>query len=77
MGSDDAYSRRVAARIRAAIDDKELAYTTIGELAGIPKSTFERRIKGVNPFDTDEIDAVARVLKMTPEELVSGRSVPA
>lgn len=71
MGSDDAYSRRIAARVRAAIDEKNLAYTTVGEDAGIPKTTFERRIKGINPFDTDQLDAVAAVLGMTPEQLVA------
>lgn len=74
MGSDDAYSRRIAARVRAAIDEKNLAYTAVGEQAGIPKSTFERRIKGINPFDTDELDAVAAVLGTTPEDLVAPRS---
>lgn len=74
MGSDEAYSRRIAARVLAAIDEKNLAYTAVGEAAGIPKSTFERRIKGLNPFDTDEIDAVARVLGMAPEDLVAPRS---
>lgn len=77
MVSDDAYSRRVAARIRAAIDERKLAYTAVGEEAGIPKSTFERRIKGVNPFDTDEIDAIARVLKVKPESLVSDSTAAA
>lgn len=42
----------------------------IAELAGIPMSTFRRRVQGVNPWTLSEIDSVAKVLHIDPDTLV-------
>lgn len=74
MGISARWSQRVAARVReaveAAIDDSDLTKHRIAILSGIPKTTFNRRIDGVDPWNVQEIEAVAQVIGVDPDDLI-------
>lgn len=71
MGSEEAFSRLISARVWAAIAEAGEPYTQVGERAGIPKSTFERKIKGRGPFTTDDLAKVGAVLGIDPADFVA------
>jgi hypothetical protein len=61
---------RVRKAVRDAVKDSDLTEHKIATLAGIPKTTFGRRLDGVNPWDVAQIEAVARVIGVDPNELI-------
>lgn len=41
----------------------------LSKASGIPKATLSQRINGNRPFDTYQISALCKVLKIKPEEI--------
>jgi transcriptional regulator with XRE-family HTH domain len=73
MANQPRWSQRTTTRLRKAIKASGLSENKLAELAGIPMSTFRRRVRGINPWDTEQIEAVARVLGVTPHDLLPER----
>ncbi|MFI7191409.1 helix-turn-helix domain-containing protein [Nocardia nova] len=70
MGNQSRWSQRVATRVRRAVKDSGIAPYRFARLTGIPKTTFDRRLDGVNPWDTEELEAIAKVLGIEPNDLI-------
>lgn len=70
MGNQPRWSQRVSKRIRQAIDASDLTDYRVAVLTGIPNSTFDRRLDGHFPWNTDEIEKIAKVLKISPDDLM-------
>ncbi|WP_156161680.1 helix-turn-helix domain-containing protein [Nocardia vulneris] len=66
MDGCEVWSREISARVNSLIEDSEYSVSKVGELSGIPRVTLDRRLRGVNPFNTDELAAIARTLGVTP-----------
>jgi hypothetical protein len=77
MGSSQSLSSQIRDRVAAAIDASGQGYTPIGERAGIPKSTMERRLSGHGKaFDVDELEQLALVLGLDPDAFMDSRRWP-
>lgn len=70
MVLSQAWPKRVAARVRAQITASGLSKTKVLELADIPKTTFYRRYNGTDPWDTAQLDRIARALRISPNDLM-------
>lgn len=70
MGTNT-FSDAVAERVTAAITAVGETQLGVSEKTGIPRSTLMRRLSGVTPFNTDELDAIARALGVDLACLVS------
>lgn len=76
MGNQSRWSQRVATRVRRAVLKSGFTPNRFADLAGIPKTTFNRRLDGVNPWDTEQLEAVAKVLGVEPNELIPAPRTP-
>lgn len=76
VGPPSRYSRRVVANVDRLRRDKGL---TVGELlqrAGMTKSYYQSRAGFSLPYNTNDIEALAAALGVTPEEVASPESSP-
>lgn len=71
MESKSRWSLRVTARVRKALKDSGLTDTRIAELSGIPRTTFHRRVTGVDPWNTAQLEAVAKAIEVDPDTLLT------
>lgn len=74
VGPPSRYSRRVVANVDRLRRDKGL---TVGELlqrAGMTKSYYQSRAGFSLPYNTNDIEALAAALGVTPEEVASPES---
>ncbi|MBF6187593.1 helix-turn-helix domain-containing protein [Nocardia farcinica] len=55
-------SKRVAARVRAAIEESGLSERQVAEITGIARETLRRRLVGKTAFTIDELEAIAHEL---------------
>lgn len=70
MGNQPRWSDLIAARVRRAVSESELSDHRVAKLTGIPKTTFDRRLDGFHPWNTEELEAVAKVLDCDPGEFI-------
>ncbi|WP_242864617.1 helix-turn-helix domain-containing protein [Microbacterium testaceum] len=76
VGPPSRYSRRVVANVDRLRKSRGL---TVGELinrAGMTKSYYQSRAGFSLPYNTNDIEALAAALDVTPEELASPESAP-
>jgi len=59
-----------AASIRDAIKQAGFTPFSLAEATGIPRTTLNRRLLGVSPFNTEELDAIAAALDTSVAELL-------
>ncbi|MFC8531861.1 helix-turn-helix domain-containing protein [Nocardia sp. NPDC057227] len=62
-------SRQVSARVEAAIKSSPLSQTAVADITGIPRETLRRRVRGISAFTVDELESIARVLEVDPDDL--------
>ncbi|WP_034250443.1 helix-turn-helix domain-containing protein [Bifidobacterium magnum] len=69
----ETYSEAVAANIKAVMASQKLNRQTVCDLTGIPSTTFDRRLAHPenSPFNTNELDRIARALGVPITELVA------
>jgi hypothetical protein len=60
----------VTTRVRRAVKASGIPEYTVAKLAGIPNTTFGRRLDGINPWNVDEIEAVAKAIGVDPNDLI-------
>ena len=61
-------SPTVAQRVGAAIKAGGYSVKAMAEKTQIPRVTLTRRLAGAAPFNTNELDAIAGVLKCSPAD---------
>lgn len=69
---DDTARTEVAASVRAFIARAGVSKSHVAREIGIAQSTFSRRTTGAEPFDTDELGALATYFGVTLVDLVAG-----
>ncbi|MEV0357167.1 helix-turn-helix transcriptional regulator [Nocardia sp. NPDC050697] len=57
-------SRRVRARVEAAIEGSSVSQTAVADITGIPRETLRRRLRGATAFTVDEVELIARALEV-------------
>lgn len=70
MGNQPRWSKAISTRVRRAIKSSGLSDHRVATLTGIPKTTFDRRLDGNHPWNTDELVKVAKVLDCHPSEFI-------
>jgi hypothetical protein len=63
--------RTVAQRVGAAIKAGGYSVKAMAEATHIPRVTLTRRLAGATPFNTNELDAIASVLKCSTADFVA------
>jgi transcriptional regulator with XRE-family HTH domain len=59
----------VARRIAATITNKNRSKLSVADAAGIPNTTFDRKLRGASHFTIDEVARVADALDIHPGKL--------
>jgi lambda repressor-like predicted transcriptional regulator len=59
---------RVTTRVKTAIRKSGLSDNRVSILTGIPRTTFGRLVDGVSPWNTDQLESVAKALEVDPWE---------
>ena len=54
--------RQFADRVEASRANADIPVLKLAELTGIPKSTLQRKLKGVDEFSAGQLTAIASVL---------------
>lgn len=62
MASGKPRRELVAAEVRAELARQMMTVPALSDATGIAYRTLTRRVSGESPFDTDELDRVARAL---------------
>lgn len=70
MGNLTPWSDDITSRVKRAIDASDFTWHKVAIRAGIPKSNFDRRLRGFNPWDTAQIEGIARALDIDPSSLI-------
>lgn len=65
-------TERTAASIRAELARRQISYSQLGRELGWKRSTTWRRVTGAQPFDVDELAAVASYLGLPVSSLIDG-----
>lgn len=68
MGNRARWSTRVAARVKEAVEASPLTVSKVVRLTGIPRTTFDRRLEGINPWDLEQLEAVAEAIDVDLDE---------
>ncbi|WP_066303319.1 helix-turn-helix domain-containing protein [Arthrobacter luteolus] len=66
----DTYSNEAARNIAAVITRKDRSKKSVADAAGIPLTTFNRKINGHGDFGILELAAIADALQVHPTELL-------
>lgn len=65
---------RVAAEVRAEVGRQQLTHQRLGELIGLSQPQVTKRLNGVLPMDTAELDRIAAVLSVPVDRFLSAPS---
>jgi transcriptional regulator with XRE-family HTH domain len=69
-GETTAFTRAVAAEIRAIAGRENLAQRGIAKTLGRSQGYVSTRMNGLDPFNTDDLDNIAELVNMTGAELM-------
>ena len=64
------FSERVAANIRAELARRSLSQTDLARMLGTTQQAISRRMSGKVPFNTDELNAIAKQLGVPVASLI-------
>lgn len=65
----------VGANVRAGMARRELSQTALAGHLNLSQTAISTRLRGVTPFDVNELAAVARILRVPAVELLDGVNV--
>jgi lambda repressor-like predicted transcriptional regulator len=68
------WSERVTARIRRAISESGFTEQYVGIHAGVPNSTLSNCLNGFRAFNLKQVERIADVLGISPDEFIDSRS---
>ncbi|MAP63169.1 MAG: hypothetical protein CMH34_05375 [Microbacterium sp.] len=74
MGEAGEFSRRVNGNIDDAIARDGRPIAEVYTAAGMSKNYFYTRMRGEKPFNTNDVEKIALVLRLDPFDLMSPRS---
>lgn len=60
----------VAANVRAEIARQRITQRTLASALGMSPAAMSDRLSGKTPIDVNELEAIARFLKVSPESLL-------
>ncbi|MDZ7886562.1 MAG: helix-turn-helix transcriptional regulator [Mycobacterium sp.] len=64
---------QVASRLRGQLAERNIKHKLVTELTGWGKTTVYRKLHGISPLDTNELDALWRLFGISPAFLMTGR----
>lgn len=64
------YAVEVAAEVRAEMARQKYGPTRLASAVSISRPKLHRRLSGAVAFDTDQLDAIARVLGVAPSDFL-------
>ncbi len=67
--------RGIAEEVRALLGRRDMSRSELGRRIGISQSAISRRVGGLEPFDVDELEAVASVLGVGVADLLPSTRV--
>lgn len=67
-------SERVAANVRAELDARGMAQSTLAELLGCSPATLSRRLRGLHPWKVNEVEDTAKALGLDVTTLTGERA---
>ena len=68
--------QEVAGKVAAAVLASPLSKRAVAEAAGIPATTFQRKLKGATEFHFSELLRLAEVLGVHPSKLAPSAFLP-
>lgn len=68
---------RVAAEVRAEVARQQLTHRALGEKLGLSQPQVTKRLNGVLPLDTAELDRIAEVLGVPVDRFLATPTVGA
>jgi DNA-binding Xre family transcriptional regulator len=66
----ETYAERVAAKVRGVAAERRVTGVMLARALGISPMAMSRRMTGHHALDVDELDAVARALGVTVQDLL-------
>jgi transcriptional regulator with XRE-family HTH domain len=69
------FTAETAKAVNRAASASPLSQKAIAELAGIPRTTFIRKLRGSHPFNVAELAGIALALDVPVTELFGGDAV--
>lgn len=72
MGDLSEFSWRLIDTIQKAIEARHMTDAEVIARSGVPRNTFYRKMRGETPLNTDDLDKIARALRLDPFSLVRG-----
>lgn len=67
-------TQTVGANIRAEVARRGLTQAALAEVIGVSQSQLSKRLRGVIPFDVNEVAAIANALDVPITELVTAKA---
>jgi transcriptional regulator with XRE-family HTH domain len=74
-GEPERLTERVAAEVRALMGRYEVTQVQLTEVLGVSQTGVSKRLRGLTPFDVNEIGLLAEFFGVDPSELVGGTRV--
>lgn len=62
----------VGGNVRAELARRGISQATLARELGLPQTSVSARLRGVTPFDVNELARVASVLEVSVETLLAG-----
>jgi hypothetical protein len=63
----------VAKRLRGQLAERRIKHNEVQELTGWGKTTVWRKVNGKSPLDTDDLDKLWRLFRISPLQLLTGQ----
>ena len=63
----------VAKRLRGQLAERRIKHNEVQELTGWGKTTVWRKVNGKSPLDTDALDKLWRLFRISPLQLLTGQ----
>lgn len=64
-------SAAVAAEIRRLLEERGMSGNALAKASDIPQTSIAGKLRGVSPFDLDDLAAICRVLDVDVTDLLS------
>ncbi|MFI6215682.1 helix-turn-helix domain-containing protein [Nocardia brasiliensis] len=77
MKTSQTWAEEVTARVRTAIDDAGKTGLQVSIETGIPDATLSRKLRALYPLSLTDIEKIADVLGVTPDEFMPPKQVRA
>lgn len=66
----------VGGNVRALLAVRKVSQVQLAEILGVTQSAVSKRLRGVTPFDTNDLEAIATAFGVPPMELLNAQFSP-